>query len=65
MAQDSQREQWTADKVDGMLHDIMRNIYQKSAAAAAEYGCEGNLRIGANIAGFKRVADAIIAQGSV
>ena len=65
MAQDSQRQRWTSERVDEMLQDIMKDIYQQCASAAEEYGHKGNLRVGANLAGFKRVADAVIAQGSV
>jgi glutamate dehydrogenase (NADP+) len=65
MAQDSQRERWTSEKVDKMLWNIMDRIYNQCATAAKEFGQEGNLRVGANLAGFKRVADAVIAQGSV
>lgn len=65
MAQDSQRQRWTDEKVDKMLKEIMADIYSQCASAAKEYGMEGNIRAGANLAGFKRVADAVIAQGCV
>jgi len=47
------------------LKNIMKNIYKKSSEAAKKYGCEGNLLAGADIAGFLKVADAMIAQGVV
>ncbi len=65
MAQNSARLSWTFEKVDKKLHAIMTNIYRSSIRAADEYGYPGNLIIGANIAGFTRVADAIIVQGVV
>lgn len=63
MSQNSQRLSWTFDEVDAKLHDIMVNIYCNASAAAKEYGMEGNLVAGANIAGFLKVADAMIWQG--
>ncbi len=65
MSQNSQRLNWTEEKVDQKLHDIMVNIYTNSAAAAKEYGMEGNLVAGANIAGFLKVADAMLAEGII
>ena len=65
MAQDSSRQFWTFDEVDQKLHNIMTNIYNESSAAAKRYGHEGNLLVGANIAGFVKVAEAMIAQGLV
>ncbi|WP_408004866.1 NADP-specific glutamate dehydrogenase [Radiobacillus kanasensis] len=65
MAQNSARLSWTQEEVDGMLQDIMKNIYQESVKASEEYGASGNLITGANIAGFKKVADAMIAQGVI
>jgi len=59
------RLSWTFEEVDQKLHTIMRNIYHNAANAAAEYGMEGNLVAGANIAGFKKLADAMMAQGIV
>ena len=52
-----------ADEVDAKLHDIMKDIYDSSVAAAKQYGCEGDLVAGANIAGFIKIADAMLAQG--
>ena len=63
MSQNSLRLSWTAEEVDQRLHGIMVNIYKNAAAAAKEYGMEGNLVAGANIAGFLKVADAMLAQG--
>ena len=63
MSQNSQRLSWSFAEVDEKLHDIMVNIYHSCANAAKEYGCEGNLVAGANIAGFLKVADAMLWQG--
>ncbi|HSW60515.1 MAG TPA: NADP-specific glutamate dehydrogenase [bacterium] len=65
MSQNSMRYSWTRDEVDAKLHMIMKNIHTACVNAAKEYGFEGNYVIGANIAGFKKVADAMIAQGLV
>lgn len=65
MAQNSMRLSWTFEEVDKKLHEIMHNIYLRSVTAADEYGYPGNLVIGSNIAGFKKVADAMIAQGVI
>jgi glutamate dehydrogenase (NADP+) len=65
MSQNSMRTSWSFEEVDAKLHDIMRNIYECSVFAAEEYGFTGNLVAGANIAGFIKVADAMIAQGLV
>lgn len=65
MAQNSGRTAWTFEEVDHRLYDIMKAIYQKAAAAAKECGQEGNLVVGANIAGFLKVAQAMSAQGIV
>ena len=65
MSQNSQRLAWTFDEVDGKLQGIMKNIYANAAAAAEAYGMKGNLVAGANIAGFNKVADAMLAQGIV
>ncbi len=65
MSQNSMRYSWSAEEVDAKLHDIMKDIYNSSVAAAKEYGMEGNLVAGANIAGFLKVADAMMAQGVV
>ena len=65
MSQNSQRYSWTFEEVDAKLHDIMVNIYHNAANAAAEYGMADNLVAGANIAGFLKVANAMLAQGVV
>ena len=57
------RLSWTFEEVDAKLKDIMVNIYNNISAAAKKYGYEGNYVVGANIAGFEKVADAMIAQG--
>ena len=63
MSQNSMRLSWTFEEVDEKLHGIMRNIYHNAAKAAAEFGMEGNLVAGANIAGFLKVADSMLAYG--
>ena len=65
MAQNSIRMSWTFEEVDAKLKNIMVNIYKNSEEAAAEYGHPGNLLMGANICGFKKVAEAMMAQGIV
>ncbi len=63
MSQNSMRYSWSFEEVDAKLHDIMINIYKSCETAAKEYGCEGNLVAGANIAGFLKVAESMKAQG--
>ncbi len=65
MSQNSMRYSWSAEEVDAKLHDIMKNIFESSVEAAKQYGMDGDLIAGANIAGFKKVADAMLAQGVV
>lgn len=65
MTQNSERLSWSFAEVDAKLKGIMVNIYHSAANAAKEYGHEGNLVVGANIAGFLKVADAMLAQGAV
>jgi len=65
MAQNSARIAWSFEEVDAKLHAIMENIYKNSVEAAEEYGQPGNLVVGANIAGFLKVADAMMFQGIV
>lgn len=65
MSQNSMRYSWTFEEVDAKLKDIMINIYRNSSNAAKEFGHEGNLVVGANIAGFLKVADAMMAHGVV
>ncbi len=63
MSQNSMRYSWTFEEVDEKLKHIMINIYRNASAAAKEYGDEDNLVLGANIAGFLKVASAMYAQG--
>jgi glutamate dehydrogenase (NADP+) len=65
MSQNSIRMQWQFAEVDNRLHAIMNQIYRSASDAAREYGSPGNLVLGANAAGFIRVADAMIDQGLV
>ena len=65
MAQNSMRLSWTFAEVDAKLHEIMKNIYKDSVEASVEYGHPGNLVVGSNIAGFKKVANAMISQGVI
>lgn len=65
MSQNSQRIAWTFDKVDNRLEDIMKNIYLNISSAADDYNKHDDFVTGANIAGFKKVADAMMAQGIV
>jgi len=57
------RYSWTFEEVDEKLHNIMVNIFHNAYNASKEFGAEGNLVMGANIAGFMKVAQAMIAQG--
>ena len=63
MSQNSMRYTWTAEEVEEKLHQIMINIYKNSCEAAKKYGMEGDLVAGANIFGFEKVAEAMIAEG--
>ncbi len=65
MSQNSERLSWTFEEVDGKLKDIMVNIYKNVADAAKRYGHEGDFVVGANIAGFEKVSEAMLAQGLV
>jgi glutamate dehydrogenase (NADP+) len=65
MSQFSQRMTWPREEVDRRLKDIMRAIHQQCLTAAAEYGTPGNYVNGANIAGFVKVADAMLDEGIV
>lgn len=65
MSQNSERLSWTFEEVDAKLQQIMKSIYHAADDAAKEYGHEGNYVMGANIAGFKKLADAMMAQGIV
>jgi glutamate dehydrogenase (NADP+) len=63
MSQNSERLHWTFEEVDAKLQGIMQNIFHACDDAAKKYGFEGNLVVGANIAGFEKVCDAMLAQG--
>ena len=63
MSQNSMRYSWTAEEVDQKLHGIMKNIHAAARSAAEEFGEKDNYVLGANIAGFRKVAEAMIAQG--
>jgi len=65
MAQNASMQTWNFEKVDAKLADIMKHIYVAASTTAAEFGEPTNLVLGANIAGFKKVADAMIEQGLV
>lgn len=65
MSQNSERLSWTFEEVDNRLKDIMENIFAESQAAAEEYGLGKDYLAGANIAGFNKVADAMMAQGII
>ena len=63
MSQNSLRLSWTFEEVDERLKDIMKNIFHNAYEASKECGAEGNLLIGANVAGFQKVAEAMMAEG--
>ncbi|MCL2694225.1 MAG: NADP-specific glutamate dehydrogenase [Oscillospiraceae bacterium] len=65
MSQNSSRISWSFEEIDCKLRTIMHEIFKSSAEAAAQYGMKGNLVAGANIAGFKKVAEAMLQQGVV
>ena len=65
MAQNASMQNWTFEQVDDKLKEIMKNIFNAANDTATEFGQPGNLVLGANIAGFKRVAEAMIEQGVV
>jgi len=65
MAQNSQRVEWTREEVDNRLKKIMKGIYVQCRDTAKELGYPGDLQLGANAAGFKKVADAMLAQGQM
>ena len=65
MAQNSMRLSWNREEVDQRLRRIMVDIHKNACATAAEYGSPGNYVLGANIAGFVKVADAMLDQGVV
>ena len=63
MSQNSERLSWSFEEVDEKLHGIMKNIYKNISTTAKKYGVEGNYVVGANIAGFEKVVDAMLAHG--
>ena len=63
MSQNSERLSWTFEEVDAKLQGIMKNIYHSSVEVAERYGLGYDLVAGANIVGFQKVADAMMAQG--
>ena len=63
MSQNSLRLSWTFEEVDQRLHDIMVNIFKTCITSAEKYGHKDNLVMGANIGGFEKIADAMLAQG--
>jgi glutamate dehydrogenase (NADP+) len=65
MAQNSMRMTWSREEVDQKLQVIMKNIHRNSLEASETYGCKGNYVVGANIAGFMKVAKAMQAYGIV
>jgi len=65
MQQNASRDSWTADYTEQRLGEIMRDIHHSCAATAEEYGVPGDYVLGANIAGFTRVADAMLAMGVI
>ena len=65
MSQNSMRYSWTFEEVDEKLHGIMKNIFQACLKASIECGCPGDMMVGANVAGFLKVAEAMMAQGVV
>ena len=65
MSQNSMRYSWTFDEVDAKLQGIMRNIQKNTYEVSKEFGKEGDYVFGANVAGFLKVADAMMAQGVV
>ena len=65
MQQNASRDSWTFDYTDDRLHKIMSNIFKVADETSKEYGREGDYIVGSNIAGFKKVADAMLAQGVI
>ena len=65
MSQNAMRQQWTFNEVDNRLKGIMENIFTQISQAAASYGAADDYALGANIAGFLKVAQAMMAQGAV
>jgi glutamate dehydrogenase (NADP+) len=65
MAQNSMRYSWSREEVDSKLHGIMQSIFRQSSEAAEKYGAPGDYVVGSNIAGFKKIAESMLAQGVV
>jgi glutamate dehydrogenase (NADP+) len=65
MSQNASMERWTFEEVNGKLHKIMKNIFDAAYDTSVEFGDEGNLVMGANIAGFRKVADSMIDEGAI
>ena len=65
MSQNAMRLSWTREGVDERLREIMRRIHEQCRSTAEEFGAPGNYVHGANIAGFRKVADAMLAQGVI
>lgn len=65
MSQNASRQRWDFDSSEGKLRSIMRNVHDSAYAAAERYGHPGDYVVGANAAGFRRVADAMLAQGLI
>jgi len=65
MSQNSMRYSWSFEEVDEKLHGIMKSIFQACLKASIECGCPGDMMLGANVAGFLKVAEAMMAQGIV
>jgi glutamate dehydrogenase (NADP+) len=65
MSQNASMAQWSFEEVDIKLRTIMQNIFKTAYDTSVEFDCEGDLVTGANIAGFRKVADSMIDQGSV
>lgn len=65
MQQNASRDSWTFEHTEARLHDIMSGIHELCAATAEEFGCPGDIVLGANIAGFERVAEAMLALGLI
>ena len=65
MSQNASMQKWTFEEVDAKLHGIMKHIFDLSYKTSQEFGSEGNLMLGANIAGFRKVADSMIDQGAI
>jgi glutamate dehydrogenase (NADP+) len=65
MTQNTIRLTWTREEVEVQLHKIMKNIHSNCVEASKDFGTEGDYVLGANISGFRKVADAMIAQGVI